>query len=74
MCRTSLEQTFAIADHVIILANGKIAAQGTPEQVRHSTDPLVYQYVQRAARRPGAVSLPGPTVDEDFGLQECSCA
>ncbi|MDO8376301.1 MAG: ABC transporter ATP-binding protein, partial [Aquabacterium sp.] len=40
-----LEETFAIADHVIILANGKIAAQGKPEDVRRSEDPLVYQYV-----------------------------
>ena len=40
-----LEQTLAIADHVIILANGRVATQGTPEEVRHSTDPLVYQYV-----------------------------
>ena len=27
-----LEQTFAISDHVIILANGKVATEGTPEQ------------------------------------------
>src|SRR5664279_572331 len=37
-----LEKTFAISDHVIILANGKIASQGTPDEVRRSTDPLVY--------------------------------
>ena len=29
-----LEETFRIADQVIILANGRIAAQGTPEEVR----------------------------------------
>ena len=55
-----LEETFAIADQVIILANGKIAAQGTPEEVRQSTDPLVYQFVQCAGRRAGALSLPRP--------------
>jgi ABC-type transporter Mla maintaining outer membrane lipid asymmetry ATPase subunit MlaF len=47
-----LEQTFAIADHVIILANGKIATQGTPDQVRQSTDPLVYQYVNALSDGP----------------------
>jgi phospholipid/cholesterol/gamma-HCH transport system ATP-binding protein len=62
-----LEQTFALADHVIILANGKIATQGTPEQVRQSTDPLVYQYVNALPDGPVRFHYPGPTVDEDFG-------
>jgi phospholipid/cholesterol/gamma-HCH transport system ATP-binding protein len=62
-----LEQTFAIADHVVILANGKIAVQGTPEQVRQSTDPLVYQYVNALSDGPVRFHYPGPTVAEDFG-------
>src|SRR5450830_1077347 len=61
-----LEQTFAIADHVIILANGKIAAQGTPEQVRQSTDPLVYQYVNALSDGPVRFHYPGPSIEEDF--------
>ncbi len=63
-----LEQTFAIADHVIILANGKIATQGTPEQVRQSTDPLVYQYVNALPDGPVRFHYPGPSIGEDFGL------
>lgn len=63
-----LEQTFAISDHVIILANGKIATQGTPEQVRQSTDPLVYQYVNALSDGPVRFHYPGPTIEEDFGL------
>ncbi len=63
-----LEQTFAISDHVIILANGKIATQGTPEEVRQSTDPLVYQYVNALSDGPVRFHYPGPSIDEDFGL------
>jgi phospholipid/cholesterol/gamma-HCH transport system ATP-binding protein len=63
-----LEQTFAISDHVIILANGKIATQGTPEEVRKSTDPLVYQYVNALSDGPVRFHYPGPSIDEDFGL------
>ena len=63
-----LEQTFAIADHVIILANGKIATQGTPDQVRQSTDPLVSQYVNALPDGPVRFHYPGPTIEEDFGL------
>ncbi|NCP40443.1 MAG: ABC transporter ATP-binding protein [Rhodoferax sp.] len=64
-----LEQTFAIADQVIILANGKIATQGTPEEVRHSTDPLVYQYVNALPEGPVHFHYPGPTVAQDFGVE-----
>jgi phospholipid/cholesterol/gamma-HCH transport system ATP-binding protein len=63
-----LEQTFAIADHVIILANGKIATQGTPDQVRQSTDPLVYQYVNALPDGPVRFHYPGPSVADDFGV------
>jgi phospholipid/cholesterol/gamma-HCH transport system ATP-binding protein len=66
-----LEQTFAISDHVIILANGKVAMQGTPEQVLHSTDPLVYQYVNALADGPVRFHYPGPSIDEDFGVEAC---
>jgi len=66
-----LEQTFAISDHVIILANGKVAMQGTPEQVRQSTDPLVYQYVNALSDGPVRFHYPGPSVVEDFGVEAC---
>jgi phospholipid/cholesterol/gamma-HCH transport system ATP-binding protein len=63
-----LEQTFAIADHVIILANGKIAAEGSPQAVRSSTDPLVHQYVNALPDGPVRFHYPGVSVGEDFGL------
>ncbi|MEO6320803.1 MAG: ABC transporter ATP-binding protein [Polaromonas sp.] len=62
-----LEQTFAIADHVIILANGKVATEGTPDEVRKSTDPLVYQYVHALPDGPVRFDYPGATVEQDFG-------
>ena len=63
-----LEQTFAIADHVIILANGKIASEGTPDEVRKSTDPLVYQYVNALSDGPVRFHYPAVTVEDDFGI------
>ena len=62
-----LEETFRIADQVIILANGRIAAQGTPDQVRQSTDPLVHQFVTAAPDGPVRFHHPGPDVASDFG-------
>jgi phospholipid/cholesterol/gamma-HCH transport system ATP-binding protein len=63
-----LEETFQIADHVIILANGKVAAQGKPEDVRKSEDPLVSQYVHALPDGPVRFHYPGPTVEQDFGV------
>jgi phospholipid/cholesterol/gamma-HCH transport system ATP-binding protein len=62
-----LEETFRIADKVIVLANGKIAAEGTPEEVRHSTDPLVHQFVHALADGPVQFHYPGASVEQDFG-------
>lgn len=62
-----LEETFLIADKVIILANGKVAAEGTPEQVKASSDPLVQQFVNAQADGPVRFHYPGPSVAQDFG-------
>ncbi len=65
-----LDETFHIADQVIVLANGKIAAQGTPEEVRHSEDPLVKQFVNALPDGPVRFHHPGPELAEDFGLTQ----
>ena len=62
-----LEETFRIADQVIVLANGGIAAQGTPQEVQQSIDPLVHQFVHAEADGPVHFHYPGPSVAQDFG-------
>jgi len=64
-----LDETFQIADQVIVLANGKIVAQGTPDEVRHSTDPLVHQFVNAEPEGPVRFHYPGPSVAQDFGVE-----
>jgi len=64
-----LDETFAIADQVIVLANGRIAAQGTPDEVRQSRDPLVHQFVSAAPDGPVRFHYPAPSADEDFGVK-----
>jgi len=61
-----LEETFHIADQVIVLANGRIAAQGTPAEVRASDDPLVHQFVNALPEGPVHFHYPGPEVAADF--------
>ena len=62
-----VDETLRIADKVVILANGKIAAQGTPDEVRHSADPLVQQFIHARAEGPVSLHYPGVSVAEDFG-------
>ena len=61
-----LDETFRIADQVVILANGRIAAQGTPDEVRHSADPLVSQFVNAQPEGPVHFHYPACSVAEDF--------
>jgi phospholipid/cholesterol/gamma-HCH transport system ATP-binding protein len=61
-----LEETFHIADKVIILANGKIAAEGTPDELRHSDNPLVHQFVNALPEGPVLFNYPAVDIDADF--------
>jgi len=63
-----LKQTLEIADHVIVLANGKVALEGTADEVRNSTDPMVSQYVHARPDGPVRFHFPGAAVEEDFAL------
>ena len=62
-----IPETFHISDQVIILASGRIAAQGSPEEVRNSTDPLVVQFVNGQSDGPVRFHYPAPSVAQDFG-------
>ncbi len=64
-----LDETFAIADQVIVLANGRIAAQGTPDEVRQSRDPLVHQFVNAEPDGPVQFHYPASGAAQDFGVQ-----
>lgn len=60
-------ETFHIADHVVFIANGRIAAQGSPDAMRESEDPLVRQFVTAASDGPVRFHYPATPVAEDFG-------
>jgi phospholipid/cholesterol/gamma-HCH transport system ATP-binding protein len=57
-----------IVDHVYIVADGRIVADGTPEQIRASTDPLVHQFVHGEADGPVGFHYPAPPLAEQFGV------
>jgi phospholipid/cholesterol/gamma-HCH transport system ATP-binding protein len=63
-----LHETFAIADQVAMIANGRVVAQGTPDELRHSDDPLVQQFVGAQSDGPVRFHQPALPVAEDFGV------
>ena len=64
-----LEETFRIADQVIILANGRIVAQGTPQELMDSNDPEVRQFVRGEPDGPVKFHYPAAPIGQDFGVE-----
>ena len=62
-----VEETFAIADRIVFIANGSIVAQGTPDEIRASTDPLVHQFFTASPDGPVEFHYPAVSVADDFG-------
>jgi phospholipid/cholesterol/gamma-HCH transport system ATP-binding protein len=64
-----IPETFEIADYVYFIANGKIAAEGTPADLEASSDPFVKQFVSANPDGPVPFHYPGASLSEDFGGQ-----
>lgn len=64
-----VSETFGIADYVYFLNQGKIVAEGTPDELRVSTDPYVKQFVHAEADGPVQFHYPGQTLAAEFGLE-----
>ena len=62
------KHTLEIADHVIVLASGKVAFEGSVNAVRASSDPMVVQYLNARPDGPVRFHFPGAAVEQDFGL------
>jgi phospholipid/cholesterol/gamma-HCH transport system ATP-binding protein len=64
-----IPETFEIADYVYFIANGQIAAEGTPDDLKASSDPFVKQFVSAEPDGPVPFHYPGKTLAEDFGAK-----
>jgi phospholipid/cholesterol/gamma-HCH transport system ATP-binding protein len=63
-----VHESFAIADHIYFLSEGKIVAQGTPQEMLASSDPFVKQFVNAQADGPVPFHYPGRALADDLGL------
>ena len=64
-----IEDACAIADHVYLLAGGHVAASGTPDQMRASTDPNVRQFLDARTDGPIAFHYQARPLAADLGLR-----
>lgn len=64
-----IKDAFAIADYVYLLAAGRIAAEGTPEDMRASTDPNVRQFLDGDIDGPVAFHYASNnSLEQDLGI------
>jgi phospholipid/cholesterol/gamma-HCH transport system ATP-binding protein len=66
MVSHDLDITFRIADHIVVLANAHVVAEGSPKEVLMSTDPLVHQFVNALPDGPVRFHYPSPSTERDF--------
>ncbi len=63
-----IKEVFGIADHVYLLARGRIVAEGSPDEMRVSTDPNVRQFLDGDIDGPVAFHYQARALAEDLGL------
>jgi phospholipid/cholesterol/gamma-HCH transport system ATP-binding protein len=62
-------ECMAISDHVVLLAaQGRIVAQGTPAELMASSDPETRQFVRGEPDGPVKFHYPAPDIAADFGV------
>jgi phospholipid/cholesterol/gamma-HCH transport system ATP-binding protein len=63
-----VQESLAIVDYIYFLAEGKIVARGTPDEIRASELPYVKQFVSGSPDGPVRFHYPAPDYAADLGL------
>lgn len=59
-----LQETLSIADHVIMIANNRVAFEGSPAVMQSSNDPLVKQFLHGSPDGPVRFHFPAPALED----------
>ena len=59
-----LQETLSIADHVIMIANNRVAFEGSPEIMKASDDPLVKQFLHGSPDGPVRFHFSAPSLED----------
>ena len=63
-----VEETLPIVDHVYFMADGRVVAQGSVDEVRRSREAFVHQFVHGEPDGPVPFHFPAPQYHEDLGF------
>jgi len=66
MVTHDVQESLLIVDYIYFVAEGRIVAQGTPDEIRASDHPFVHQFVHAEPDGPVRFDFPGPTPREEF--------
>ncbi len=61
-----IAESFAISDHVIVIANGRVVATGSPDEIRNNPDPYIQQFIHGQPEGPVRFHYPAPSLEEEF--------
>jgi len=61
-------ESLKVVDYAYFISDGRIVAQGTPDEIRNSTDPFVRQFVDGLPDGPVAFHMPAKPLADDFAL------
>jgi phospholipid/cholesterol/gamma-HCH transport system ATP-binding protein len=57
-----------VADYVYLMSDGVVVGQGTPDDLRNSTDPYIHQFVHAEPDGPVAFRYPAKPYEVELGL------
>ena len=63
-----VQEALKVADYVYVIGDGVILGKGTSEEVAHSEDPYLHQFVNALPDGPVRFHFPGPPLEEDLHL------
>lgn len=66
MVTHDVQESLQIVDHIFFVSEGRIVAEGTPEEIQNSRDPYVHQFIHAEADGPVRFHYPAPPIAESL--------
>ena len=66
MVTHDVHESLAIVDYIYFVSAGRIVAQGTPDEIRHTSHPYVHQFIHGEQDGPVPFHLPAAPLEACF--------